>query len=78
MAYCCPIKQQLLNTVTFCCKTSESVLLPERAIASTVNGSNTFGTIKICSRQREFEQMNVNQTARSGGIIGISLRLSYT
>ena len=32
--------------------------------------SNTFGIIKICSSQRQFELMYVNQSARPGGIIG--------
>ena len=30
------------------------------------------GTMKICSRQGEFELMSVNHSARSGGKIGIS------
>ena len=40
------------------------------------NGSNTFGTMIICSRQGEFELMSVNHCARSGGIIGMSFRFS--
>ena len=35
------------------------------------NGSNTFETMKICSRQGKFELMSVNHSARSGGIIVI-------
>ena len=33
---------------------------------------------KICSRQGEFEPMRVYYRARSGGITGISFRLSST
>ena len=36
------------------------------------NGSNTFGTMKACSRQRQFDLMSVNHSARSGCIIGLS------
>ena len=36
------------------------------------NGSNTFGTMKICSRQGWFKPMSVNHSARPGDIIGIS------
>ena len=35
------------------------------------NGSNSFGTMKIRSRQGQFELMSVNHSARSGGILGI-------
>ena len=42
------------------------------------NGSNTFGTMKICLRQGEFEQMSVNHSARPGGIIGIPFQFSLT
>ena len=34
------------------------------------NGSNTFGTMKICLRQRWFELMSVNHSAKSGGKLG--------
>ena len=37
-------------------------------IQSNFNGSNTFGTMKICSRQGEFEPLRVYYRARSGGI----------
>ena len=47
-----------------------------RILQSNFNGSNTFGTMKVCSRQGKFELMSVNHSARSGGIIGISLRFS--
>ena len=49
-----------------------------RIIQSNFNGSNTFGTMKIYSRQGQFELMSVNHIARSGGIIGISFRFSST
>ena len=42
-------------------------------IQSNFNGSNTFGTIKICSRQGKFKPMMVDNSARSGGIIKIFL-----
>ena len=41
-------------------------------VQSNFNGSNTFGTIKISSRQGQFELMKVNYSARSGGLIAIS------
>ena len=43
---------------------------------SNFNGSNTFGTMKISSRQGLFEPMRVDYSARSGGIIGIIFRFS--
>ena len=42
-------------------------------IQSNFNDSNTFGTMKISSRQGKFEPMRVGNSARSGGIIRISL-----
>ena len=45
-------------------------------IQSNFNGSNTFGTLKICLRQGQFELMSVNHSARSGGNIGISFLYS--
>ena len=45
---------------------------------SMFNGSNTFGTMKIGSRQGELELMSVNHSAKSGGKIGISFRFSLT
>ena len=39
-----------------------------RNIQSNFNGSNTFGTMKICSRQGEFEPLRIFYRARSGGI----------
>ena len=41
------------------------------------NGSNTFGTITICSRQGQFELLCANHIARSGGIIGIFFQFSF-
>ena len=40
-------------------------------IQSNFNGSNTFWSMKISSRQGQFEPMSVIHTAISGGIIGI-------
>ena len=37
------------------------------------NGSNTFGTMNIGSRQGYFEPMMVDNSTRSGGIIRMSL-----
>ena len=45
-------------------------------LQSNFNGLNTFGTIKICSRQGSFELMSVNHSAMLGGIIEISIRYS--
>ena len=42
-------------------------------IQSNFSGSNTLGTMKISSRQGKFEPMRVDNRARSGGIISISL-----
>ena len=41
-------------------------------IQSNFSGSNTFGTMKISSRPREFEPLRVDYSARPGGLIGIS------
>ena len=35
------------------------------------NGSNTFETMKLCSRHGQFKLMSVNHSARSAGIIWI-------
>ena len=37
------------------------------------SGSNSFGTMEICSRQGKFELMSVNHSARSGCIMGYLL-----
>ena len=42
-------------------------------IQSNFNGSNTFGTMKISLRQGQFEPMRVDNGARSGDLIRISL-----
>ena len=54
-------------------KKKESVLEFEAVLHSDFSGSNTFGTMKICLRQGQFEPMRVDNSARSGGIIRISL-----
>ena len=41
-------------------------------LQSNFNGSNTFGTMQIGSRQGKFEPMRVDYSARSVGLIGIS------
>ena len=45
----------------------------EYIIQSSFNGSNTFGTMKISWGQGKFEPIRVDNSARSGGIIRISL-----
>ena len=45
-------------------------------IQPNFNGSNTFETMKICSRQGSFELMSISHSA--GGIMGISFRFSLT
>ena len=40
------------------------------------NGSNTFGTMIICTRRGLFEPVCGNHSARAGGIIGTSFRFS--
>ena len=40
-------------------------------------GSNTFGTIQISSIQGLFEPMRVDNSARSGSIIGIIIEISF-
>ena len=37
-------------------------------IQPNFNGSNTFGTMKICLSQGQFEIMSVNHSGRSGHI----------
>ena len=46
-------------------------------LQSNFNGSNTFGTMTISSRQGLFEPLRVYYRARSGGIIGVSLRFLF-
>ena len=45
-------------------------------VQSYFNGSNTFWTMKISSRQGQFEPMRVDYSARSGSLIGLSFRFS--
>ena len=47
-------------------------------IQSNFSGSNTFGTMKISSRQGSFEPLRVDYSASSGGLIGISFLFSLT
>ena len=47
-------------------------------VQSNFRGSNTFGTMKISSRQEYFEPMRVDYSARSEGLIGISFLFSLT
>ena len=44
----------------------------DRKVQSNFNGSNTFKTMQISSRQGKFETMRVDYSARSGGLIGIA------
>ena len=39
---------------------------------------DTFGTMKTCSTQGQFELVGVNHSTMSGGKIGISFRFSLT
>ena len=52
------------------------VLVYRYEIQSNFNGSNTFGTMQISSRQGKFEPVRVDYSARSGGLIGISFLFS--
>ena len=54
------------------------VFLKITAFTVDFNGLNTFGTMKITSRQGELElvSVSVDHITRSGGIIGISFRFS--
>ena len=46
-------------------------------VQSNFSGSNTFGTMKISSRQGLFESMRVDYSARSGGLIGTSFFIFF-
>ena len=46
-------------------------------IQQNFNGANTFRTMKLCSRQGEFELMSVNHSARSGGIMVIIFSIFF-
>ena len=54
--------------------TSEMLICSD--IQSNFNDSNTLGTMKICLRQKKFELMSVNRSAKTGGKVDISLRFS--
>ena len=43
----------------------------QNQLQSNFSGSNTVGTMKMCSSQGKLELTSVNHSARSGGIIGI-------
>ena len=58
------------------CKSFSHFLTENIGVQWKFNGSNTFGTMKISSRQGLFEPMRVDNSARPGGIIGVSFRLS--
>ena len=45
----------------------------DKLIQSNFDGSNTFGTVKICSRQRWFEPRMVTISAIPGGIVEITV-----
>ena len=45
----------------------------KKQVQSNFNGSNTFGTMEISSRQGLFESLRVYYRARPGGIIGVSI-----
>ena len=45
--------------------------IPHLNIQSNFDGSNPFGTMKICSRQRQFEPRRVTISAIPGGIMEI-------
>ena len=47
-----------------------SKVMGQKTIQKNFNGFN--GTMKMCSRQGQFELMSVSLSARSGGIMGIS------
>ena len=53
-------------------------ILMHLLIQYNFNGSNTFGSMKICLRPGWFELVSVNHRARSGSIIGIYFRFSLT
>ena len=65
-----PLTYVVVPTITASLKI---ILEPTMYVQSNFNGSNTFGTMKISSRQGQFEPVRVDESARSGGIIRISL-----
>ena len=52
---------------------SDKGTLRQKKVQLNFNGSNTFGTMKIISRQGQFELIGVYKSARSGGIIKLPL-----
>ena len=46
-----------------------AILLKRSVLQSNFDGSNLFGTMKICSRQRLFEPRKVTIGATPGGIM---------
>ena len=72
---CLPIEQCKINkneTINGICS-PENCILPYTV---ELSGSNIFGTMKISSRQRKFEPLRVDYSARSEGFMGTSFRLS--
>ena len=56
----------------YCISLDSNIMLMHRydkervkKIQSNFNGSNTFGTMKICSRQGQFELLSVNHSTRT-------------
>ena len=68
-------QQQRLKPASACMQSGQSYKC-SNTLQSNFSGSNTFGTMKISSRQGLFEPLRVYYRARSGGIIGVSLRFS--
>ena len=54
-----------------------SILGDLAKLQSNFNGSNTFGTMQISSRQGKFEPMKVDYSARSGSLIRISFLIFF-
>ena len=48
-------------------------MLGENNVQANFDGSNPFGTMKICSRQREFEPWKVTISATPGGTMEITV-----
>ena len=53
------------------------MIMAGNKLQSNFNGSNTFWTMTISSRQGQFEPLRVDNSARSGSIIKISLIFNY-
>ena len=52
-------------------------LLSFHQLQLNFNGSNTFGTMKMCSRQGWFEPLRVYYRTKSGGITGICFPIFF-